>query len=72
MNFKRPSFLILSKEKKELKYIKVVNKRRVQAEIDSYKDPDDQDRTDCNSSSRNIDARKLIYLIIQTISNKVV
>ncbi len=46
MNLKRSPFSILNKEKRELDYIKKVYKRRVQAEIDSYKDPDNEDERD--------------------------
>ena len=46
MNLNIKSFLILNKERKELEYIKEVYMRRVQAEIDSYKDFEDEDRKD--------------------------
>ena len=46
MNLKTSPFSILDKGRKELEYIKGVYKRRVQAEIDSYKDSDDEDKTD--------------------------
>ena len=46
MNLKTSPFSILNKERRELDYIKGVYKRRVQAEIDSYKDSDDEDRID--------------------------
>ena len=46
MNLKTSPFSILNKERKELEYIKGVYKRRVQAEIDSYKDFDDEDKRD--------------------------
>ena len=38
MNFKRSLFPILNKDSREMDYIRLVYKRRVQAEIDSYKD----------------------------------
>ena len=41
MNFKKKLFLILNKERREMSYIKGVYKRRVQAEIESYKDCED-------------------------------
>ena len=44
MNFNNPLFSILYKERKELEYIKEVYKRRVQVEIDSYKDFEDEDK----------------------------
>ena len=46
MNLKRQPFSILDKERRELDYIKGVYKRRVQAEIESYKDPEDEDNRD--------------------------
>ncbi len=46
MNLIRSPFSILNKERRELEYIKGVYKRRVQSEIDSYKDSDDEDKTD--------------------------
>ena len=46
MNLKKSPFSILNKERRELDYIKKVYKKRVQAEIDSYKDPDNEDERD--------------------------
>ena len=46
MNLKTSPFSILNKERKEMEYIKGVYKRRVQAEIDSYKDYEDEDKRD--------------------------
>ena len=46
MNLKTSPFSILSKERREMEYIKRVYKRRVQAEIDSYKDSEDEDKRD--------------------------
>ena len=46
MNLKTSPFSILNKERRELEYIKRVYKRRVQAEIDSYKDSEDEDKRD--------------------------
>tara|TARA_Y100000766_G_scaffold261016_1_gene251221 strand:+ start:245 stop:430 length:186 start_codon:yes stop_codon:yes gene_type:complete len=46
MNLKTSPFSILNKERKEIDYIKRVYKRRVQAEIESYKDLDDEDKRD--------------------------
>ena len=46
MNLKTSPFSILNKERRELDYIKKVYRRRVQAEIDSYKDPDNEDERD--------------------------
>ena len=46
MNLKTSPFSILNKDRKELEYIKGIYKRRVQAEIDSYKDSEDEDKRD--------------------------
>ena len=46
MNLKRFPFLILDKDKREMDYIKGVYKRKIQAEIESYKDPEDEDKRD--------------------------
>ncbi len=46
MNFKRSPFSIFNKDRREMEYIKGVYKRRVQTEIDSYKDSDDEDKRD--------------------------
>ena len=43
MNLKRSPFSILDKDKREIDYIKGVYKRKIQAEIESYKDPEDED-----------------------------
>ena len=43
MNLKRSPFSILDKEKREMDYIKGVYKKKIQAEIESYKDPEDED-----------------------------
>ena len=44
MNLKRSPFSILNKERKELEYIKDIYKKRVQSEIDLYKDSDEEDK----------------------------
>ena len=44
MNFKRSLFSILNKDRREMDYIKLVYKRRVQAEIDSYKNTEDENK----------------------------
>jgi len=44
MDLKRSPFSILNKERKEIDYIKEVYKRKFQAEIESYKDPEDEDK----------------------------
>tara|TARA_S200000501_G_scaffold215508_1_gene202279 strand:- start:191 stop:376 length:186 start_codon:yes stop_codon:yes gene_type:complete len=46
MNLKTSPFSILNKDRREMEYIKGVYKRRVQAEIDSYRDSEDEDKTD--------------------------
>ena len=46
MNLKRSPFSILNKERRELDYIKGVYKRKIQAEIESYKDSEDEDKKD--------------------------
>ena len=46
MNLKKSPFAILNKEIREIDYIKGVYKRKIQAEIDSYKDPEEQDKRD--------------------------
>ena len=46
MNLKRSPFSILDKGKREMDYIKGVYKRKIQAEIESYKDPEDEDKID--------------------------
>ena len=43
MYLKRSPFSILNKESREIDYIKGVYKRKIQAEIESYKDPEDED-----------------------------
>ena len=46
MNLKTSPFSILNKNRRELDYIKKVYKKRVQAEIDSYKDLEDEKNRD--------------------------
>ena len=46
MNLKRPPFSILNKERREIDYIKGAYKRKFQAEIESHKDPEDEDKRD--------------------------
>ena len=46
MNLKRSPFSILNSERRELDYIKGVYKRKIQAEIESYKDPEDENKKD--------------------------
>ena len=46
MNLKTSPFSILNKERRELEYIKRVYKRKVQAEVDSYRDSEKEKKTD--------------------------
>ena len=46
MNLKRSPFSILDKDKREMDYCKGVYKRKIQAEIESDKDLEDQDKRD--------------------------
>ena len=46
MYLKNSPFSILNKDRKEMEYIKGVYKRRVQSEIDSYKDSEDEKKRD--------------------------
>ena len=46
MNLKRSPFSILDKERREIDYIKGVYRKKIQAEIESYKDPEDEDEAD--------------------------
>ena len=46
MNLIRSPFSILDKEKREMDYIKGVYKKKIQAEIESYKDSEDEDKRD--------------------------
>ena len=46
MNLKRSPFSILNKEIREIDYIKGVYKRKIQAEIESYIDPQHEDKRD--------------------------
>ena len=46
MNLKRLPFSILDKERREIDYIKGIYKKKIQAEIESYKDCEDEDKRD--------------------------
>ena len=46
MNLKRSPFSILNKESTAIDYIKGVYKRKIQSEIESYIDPEDEDKRD--------------------------
>ena len=46
MNLKRSPFSILDKDKREMDYIKGVYKKKIQAEIESYVDSEDENKRD--------------------------
>ena len=46
MILKRSPFSILNKKRREIDYIKGVYQKKIQAEIQSYKDPDNEDMRD--------------------------
>ena len=46
MKLKRSPFSISNKENREIDYIKEVYKKKIQAEIESYEDPEDKDKRD--------------------------
>ena len=46
MNLKKTPFSILDKDAREMDYIKGVYKKKIQAEIESYIDPEDEDKRD--------------------------
>ena len=46
MNLKRSPFSILDKDKREMDYIKGIYKKKIQSEIESYRDGEDEDKTD--------------------------
>ena len=46
MNVLKSPFSIFNKERRKIDYIKEVYKRRVQAEIESYKGSQDEDKRD--------------------------
>ena len=46
MNLKRSPFSILDKERREIDFIKRVYKKKIQAEIESYKYPDEEYKRD--------------------------
>tara|TARA_Y100000766_G_scaffold269937_1_gene267367 strand:+ start:473 stop:658 length:186 start_codon:yes stop_codon:yes gene_type:complete len=46
MYLKRSPFSILNKDRREMDYIKGVYKKKIQAEIESYKYPEDEDKRD--------------------------
>ena len=46
MNLKRSPFSILDKKRREIDYIKGFYKKKIQAEIESYKDSEDENMRD--------------------------
>ncbi len=46
MNLKRSPFSILDKDKREMDYIKGIYKKKIQNEIESYKDLEDENKRD--------------------------
>ena len=46
MNLNRSPFSILDKERREIDYIRAVYKKKIQAEIESYKDFENEDKRD--------------------------
>ena len=46
MIFKRSPFSILDKDRREMDYIKGVYKKKIQDEIESYKDSNEEDKRD--------------------------
>ena len=46
MNLKRSPFSILDKNRREIDYIKGVYKRKIQTEIESFKDSDNEEKRD--------------------------
>ena len=46
MNLKRSPFSILDTDKREMDYIKGVYKRKIQADIESYKDAENEEKRD--------------------------
>ena len=56
MNLKRSPFSILNKERREIDYIKAVYKRKIQDEIESYKDAEDAEKRD------TIEAQEVLML----------
>ena len=56
MNIKRSPFSILDKNKREMDYIKGIYKKKIQSEIESYKDLEDEEKRD------TIQARDVLML----------
>jgi len=46
MNLKRSPFSILDKDKREMDYIKGIYKKKIQSEIESYKDTEEEEKRD--------------------------
>ena len=61
MNLKKSPFSILNNERREIDHIKEVYKRRVQAEIESYKDSEDEDKRD-SIQSQDVLMLDIVYI----------
>ena len=46
MKSKKSSLSIFDKEQREMDYIKVIYKKKIQSEIESYKDLEDENKSD--------------------------
>tara|TARA_B100001029_G_scaffold49671_1_gene39701 strand:- start:470 stop:655 length:186 start_codon:yes stop_codon:yes gene_type:complete len=46
MNLKKSRFSIFDKERREIDFIKGVYKKKIQSEIESYKDSEDENKRD--------------------------
>ena len=46
MKLKKSPFSILDKNRREMDYIKGIYKKKIQSEIDSFIDPEDEDKRD--------------------------
>jgi len=56
MKLKKLPFSIFDKDKREIEYIKAVYKKKIQSEIDSYKDYENEDKRD------TIQAQDILFL----------
>ena len=46
MNLKKSPFSILDKDKREIDFMKGIYKKKIQSEIESYKDTEDEEKRD--------------------------
>ena len=70
MNLKRSPFSILNNERREIDYIKGVYKRKIQDEIESYKDPEDEDEKDTIFKEGKAEAIKELSNKLDSIEQK--